>query len=238
MKKIMVWVAFGLILSGQVALAETVTERLTQSIEGPVSSKSGEVAKSLEEADIDISDALVISGNRSERLSQRSVIADYSGSDFTIFDAMTVTSRDDDDDGYYHRLKVVFDADVSSGRVRVYAKLYLSLEGGPWNHYFTSDTFLVDHDSSKDDYEVVTRLLDGYPPGYYDVLIELYDVDGDILVAEYGPNEDRDLATLPLEDRYQDDDGSDGGGGATGLGILLLGLIVPLFRKWRGINHG
>jgi hypothetical protein len=140
-----------------------------------------------------------------------------------------VISRDDDDDGYYHRLKVVFDADTSGDEVWVYARLYLSLEGGPWNHYYTTDLFPVEGDTRDDEYEVVTRLLDGYPTGYYDVLIELYDGDDELLAVNYGPYEDDDLAVLPLEDSYRDDDYG-GGGVALIMPVLLslLALVKPL----------
>jgi hypothetical protein len=77
--------------------------------------------------------------------------------------------------------------------------------------------------------------LDGYPSGYYDVLIELYDDDEEIWVAEYGPNDDQDLAVLPLEDSYRDgddyDDHYDGGGGALDLLMILSGLGALLFRN-------
>jgi hypothetical protein len=143
---------------------------------------------------------------------------------FTIADAQTVMSWDDDDDGFYHRLRVSFDPDVSGAEAWVYARLYLSLEGGPWNHYYTTEVFPINGDASDDAYEVVTRLLDGYPTGYYDVLIELYDADYDLLVLNYGPYEDRDLAVLPLEDSYRDSYEEGGGGGAAGPGFLLLML--------------
>jgi hypothetical protein len=127
---------------------------------------------------------------------------------------------------------VTFDPDVSTGRAWVYAKLYLSLEGGPWNQYYTTENFPVDEDRSDDDFEVVTRLLDGYPSGYYDVLIELYDADSDQWLTEYDSDDDQDLAVLPLEDSYRDDDGNhEGGGGALDLGIVLLGLGLLFVRR-------
>ena len=231
MKKAMTLLFAVLLLTGQAVLSETVTERLSQSVEGPVSAGTGASGRQLDQAEIDIHEQLIVSGSRTKSLNRGPVAAHHAGWSFTIFDAQTVISRDDDGDGYYHRLKVIFDPDVSHGRAWVYAKLYLSLEGGPWNHYYTTESFPIDGDSSQDDYEVVTRLLDGYPSGYYDVLIELYDADDDLWVAEYGPYEDRDLSVLPLEDSHRDSDHHHGGGGAAGLGILLLGPGVLLFRK-------
>ncbi|MCU7925122.1 MAG: choice-of-anchor H family protein [Candidatus Thiodiazotropha sp. (ex Dulcina madagascariensis)] len=223
-----------LLAMGQPVVADQAVTRLTQSVEGPVASGSVISSQQLDQARVDAYATLEVAGSRLRATAQRSLPAHAAGQTFSIFDAQTVISRDDDADGYYHRLKVSFDADFSGGLAWVYAKLYLSLEGGPWNHYFTTDSFPIEADSSEDDYEVVTRLLDGYPSGYYDVLIELYDEDEALLVVNYGPYEDRDLSVLPLEDSYRDSDDGHGGGGAFGLGILLLGLFVLGRRYFTG----
>ena len=124
--------------------------------------------------------------------------------DFSIFDATTLLLHDDDGDGYYHYFSVIFDADVSTGSAEVYARLYLSLDGGPWNHYFTTEAFTIVEDAALDEYEVVTALIADYPPGYYDILIELYEVGWPDVVASRGPFEDYDLNYLPLEDEDYD----------------------------------
>jgi len=212
---------------GQAAVAESLP-RLTQSLEGPLSAQDESVNLRLESVAVDAAPSLVTGGGRTEYAS-REVDAHPTGRVFSIFDAQSLISRDDDGDGFYQRLKVSFDADVSGETAWVYAKLYLSLEGGPWNHYFTTEVFPIVGNASDDDYEVVTRLVDGYPTGYYDVLIELYDADYDLLVVNYGPYEDRDLAVLPLEDSYRDNDWDSeetGGGGAVDPGIWLLAALA------------
>jgi hypothetical protein len=227
-----------MLLIGQQVFAVENGSRFSQSIEGLVSAglEKGEVE--LDQADVDENRALVVSGDRVTAPAQRSYAAHEPGRLLSIFDARTVISRDDDDDGYYHRLKVIFDADTSGSEVWVYARLYLSLEGGPWNHYFTTDPFPITGDATDDEYEVVTRLLDGYPTGYYDVLIELYDADFDTLETNYGPYEDSDLAVLPLEDSYRDDYDNYGGGGATGLLSLLLGGVLLMRGRYRRSPRG
>ncbi|MES9837674.1 MAG: choice-of-anchor H family protein [Candidatus Thiodiazotropha sp.] len=217
---------------GQQAGAQESGVRLSQSVEGRAAASVATEDAQLDQADLDEHQALVVSGSRMEATAQRSFAAHAPGRLLSIFDAHSVISRDDDDDGFYHRLKVVFDADTSEEEVWVYARLYLSLEGGPWNQYYTTDLFPIAGDASDDEYEVVTRLLDGYPTGYYDVLIELYDADFDLLEVNYGPYEDSDLAVLPLEDSYRDEY-HHGGGGAVGLFTLLLGLLA-LFRGYPG----
>jgi hypothetical protein len=212
-----------LLIPGQHVLAQEGGSRFSQSVEGKVAVGAEKDDPELDQAEVDEEPELVVSGSRQRATAQRILAAHTTGWEMSIFDAHTVISGDDDDDGYYHRLKVVFDADTSGYEVWVYARLYLSLEGGPWNHYYTTDLFPVEGETTADEYEVVTRLLDGYPTGYYDVLIELYDADDDLLVVNYGPYEDADLAVLPLEDYYRDDYG---GGGAMVFMPLLLGLLM------------
>jgi hypothetical protein len=222
----MLGVGLALILAGnQSAMSMENATRLSQSTEGQKSAQTQASAEQLEQMPVDELPALVRDGGRMESVARAA--AHPTSRVFSIFDAQTVISRDDDDDGFYHHLRVSFDADVADGDTAwVYARLYLSLEGGPWNHYFTTDVFPIKGDANDDDYEVVTNLLDGYPTGYYDVLIELYDADYDVWTANYGPYEDRDLAVLPLEDSYRDDDYHNGGGGAMGPGLCLLALLV------------
>ncbi|MEJ2692278.1 MAG: choice-of-anchor H family protein [Candidatus Thiodiazotropha sp.] len=233
----MTGLAFALTLTwGAAASAEEARTRLSQSVEGPVAGSSQNYAQRLDQAPLDQAKPLLSGGSRPESASQSRLLAHPTGRVFSIADAQAVMSWDDDDDGFYHRLRVSFDPDVSGAEAWVYARLYLSLEGGPWNHYYTTDVFPINGDASDDAYEVVTRLQDGYPTGYYDVLIELYDADYDLLVLNYGPYEDRDLAVLPLEDSYRDSY-EEGGGGAMGPGLLLL-LLLPIigFVHNRGIR--
>jgi hypothetical protein len=213
-------------MSGQHVFALEGGSRFSQSVGGKVAAGVEKDEVQLDQAEVDEHAELVISGSREQATAQRLFAAHTTGWELSIFDAYTEISRDDDDDGYYHHLKVVFDADTSGEEVWVYARLYLSLEGGPWNHYYTTEMFPVEGYVSDDEYEVVTRLLDGYPTGYYDVLIELYDGDEDLLVVNYGPYEDGDLAVLPLEDYYRDDYYDYGGGGAAVIMPLLLGLLL------------
>ncbi len=100
---------------------------------------------------------------------------------------------------------MTFDADTVYDVAHVYAKLYLSYEGGPWNHYATSDDFHIYFDSDNDTMTIETELADGFSPGYYDIRIELYDADFNEWLLSYGPYDDAALSNLPLEDSYYDD---------------------------------
>jgi len=160
---------------------------------------------------------------------------------FYVYDAIAEVYFDDDGDGFFYGLDVYFDVDTDFVSANVYAALYLSRDGGPWQLYYTTANFRIDGAIADDEYLVETELFEGYPTDYYDVLIEVYDADFGDLVAEYGPGDTSGLAFLPLEDQLKDTpvfvgDGFvvvDGGGGATGLGLLALALLA-LRRRARG----
>ena len=222
------------------ASAETQAEqglpfRLSQSIENS-GDASAEVRLPLFAASpLQIEPSLVRLGQREEGRAIGERLAAHSGGGqfFSIYNAETLLTQDDDEDGFYSELRVTFDADVDSGSGSVYARLYVSFEGGPWNHYYTTESFHINGDESGDDFEVVTRLLDGYPSGYYDLLIELYDADWGEHVASFGPYEDRALSVLPLEDQGRDvgHHSSHGGGGSLDmLSLMLLGFVGLMGR--------
>jgi len=210
---------------GQWAVADPPVPRLNQTIEAPGELTQEQRRQRLELAPLQESAPLIVTGDREGSVASKELVAAADIRQFWIYDAHTYLAGDEDHDGFYYRLRVTFDADVDIGGANVYAMLYLSYEGGPWNHYFTTDVFYILEDSFYDDYEVVTQLLEGYPTGHYDVLIELYDADLDVLVAAYGPYEDAALDYIPLEDQWRDLPDDDGGGGGAGwLGLLLLAL--------------
>ncbi|HET6629185.1 MAG TPA: choice-of-anchor H family protein [Woeseiaceae bacterium] len=163
--------------------------------------------------------------------------------EFWIFFADVVLFGDDDEDGHFYGIDLLFDADTIFEQADVYAVLYLSLEGGPWNEYHVTDTFRIFGATSDDEYNVVTELESGYPRGSYDLLIELYDTFDGSFVASLGPIDTSELSFLPLEDFERDDPhflppvshSHEHGGGAMGLAVLgVLGLFAALsmFRRW------
>jgi len=102
---------------------------------------------------------------------------------FQVYDGDVQLIGDLDGDGYHHAFRVSFDVDVSYDVATVYAKLYLSREGEPWSQYFTTNLFQIHGDDVGDTYEVETELLEGYAPGYYAVLVEIYSLDHAYMVA-------------------------------------------------------
>ncbi|PKH03297.1 hypothetical protein CXF72_07425 [Psychromonas sp. MB-3u-54] len=129
---------------------------------------------------------------------------------FTIYNAFTTLQDDFDFDGYYRTFSLVFDADVYSydgydSSAAVYAQLYLSKNGGPWINYYRTDDFIIHSDSDQDEYEVITSLASGYNADNYDLLIDLYQVGYDGIVATYSSNDNPALYALPLESGDYDD---------------------------------
>lgn len=222
--------------------ADPVEYRVSRSTEGIATSDA--TTPPIDKNSATWSVPLVTQGSRTTpegRPDKMATIA-YTTSDFMIFDADTLLTGDWDRDGYFTRLEVNFDADVSTTDAWVYARMFLSYEGGPWNHYFTTDIFKIYGTEPDDRYQVITDLIEGYPSGYYDVLIELYDADTDRFVAEYGPYEDHALYALPLEDEWRDggDDHYHGGGGAftpLGLGLLLIAAVIRRRVLGTSRNH-
>ena len=159
--------------------------------------------------------------------------------DFWFYDADVVLFNDLDRDGYYHGIDLLFDADTYFTIAEVYAVVYLSYEGGPWNEYGATEDFTIFGSSSDDDYVLVTELLEGYPAGSYDILIELYDAYDDALLAWIGPEDTSELAFLPLEDANRDSAVipevivvNRGGGGSLGW-MLILGLGLTAAARHR-----
>ena len=161
--------------------------------------------------------------------------------DFWIYDADVVLYADEDFDGFYSGIDLLFDADTIYSSADVYAVLYLSFEGGPWEEYAVTENFTIFGSSDTDDYSVVTDLVSGYPTGSYDLLIELFDAFNDDFVAFLAPEDTSELALLPLEDIGFDTPpgattvvvNTEGGGSLDWLTLLLLPGLAGLMRLRR-----
>ena len=254
--KIILWVIFwGLLasLSAPLMAATNEDSRTSKSISFTKSAELDKAAKDeqLKQADTDVMAALNKEGFRVESSFRAAgtISSDYgSTGDIIIYDASTELISDFNDDGFYHRFSVTIDADTVYEISYIYARLYLSFEGGPWNEYATSDNYHIYGDSALDTFVIETELADGFPPGYYDVRIELYDADFDDWLLSYGPYDDASLSALPLEDSYFDDQYPvaiypvetqvvvAGHGGSASWLILLLPVVISVARR-RGFSY-
>lgn len=211
--KIILWIFFWallIMLSTPLMAAADDSFRTSKSISFNNSTVIDKTSRDtlLKSATEDVMTPLLKQGYRTESLTTGVTIESVSYDhidEITLYDATTELISDFNDDGFYHRFSVTIDADTIYDVSYVYAKLYLSYEGGPWNHYASSDDYHIYGDSEMDVFTIETELADGFSPGYYDVRIELYDADTDEWLLSYGPYSDASLSALPLEDAYYDD---------------------------------
>jgi len=223
-------------------------ERVTRSAEGPVGDHAADElrdARSFEIVRRDPAEVVVKSRAVSSMKGSSGLKATYG--DSWIYDASTDLFSDHDGDGYFHYLRVRFDADTVFAESWVYAEIYLSADGIAWEHLYSTQDFAIWGSDPDDDYEVETDLVSGYSMAQYDVLIELYDADTGELVDEFGPNESPEFSLLPLEDSGRDghvvnvappvDDSAvyvSGGGAVSWLSLPgLLGLLLWRRRRSR-----
>ena len=252
--KITLWILFWGLLASLSAPLMAATESASRTSKSISFTKSGEPEREkkdiqLEQADADIKGALNQEGFRIESTMKSTVAAAHifdssyvAHNDVTIYDASIELISDFNGDSFYHRFSVSIDADTVFDTSYIYARLYLSFEGGPWNHYATSDNYHIHGDSELDTFVIETELADGFPLGYYDVRVEIYDADFDEWLLSYGPYDDSSLSALPLEDSYYDDQMSvvtypvetqvvvAGHGGSMSWG-LLLAAVIGVFRR-------
>ena len=174
-------------------------ERLVLAKSLPQASGSGKTRAQIEKASAEKAEKMMAQGQVQSSSFYHS---------FNIYDAKSYLSEDIDFDGFYRSFSVVFDADVVTTDFddvsEVYAQLYLSRNGGPWVHYFTTENFLIVGESPNDEYEVVTTLLDGYVTDHYDVLVDLYEVGYPDVVATISAFDVNELYALPLESANYD----------------------------------
>ena len=124
---------------------------------------------------------------------------------FEIFDVWVEQREDRDGDGYHQVIGVEFDADTTSARETVYARLYLRRDAGPWVLYSETGLFDIRYDEAADRYRVTTRLLEGFPPGRYELAIDLYALYRSGVVASRTVAFDQHGELLYLEDELNDE---------------------------------
>jgi hypothetical protein len=202
---LVIWIA--LVLLSSPLMAEETDQRSSTSISFEVNDGLDEITKDeqLKQADADVMTPLIKDGYRSESTVVGVHIESAGAGDVYVYDASAELISDLNYDGFYHRFSIALDVDTVYDTSTVYAKLYLSLEGGPWNHYATSENYHIYGNSESDIFVIETELGNGFPPGYYDIKVDLYDAYTGQWLANYGPYEDASLSALPLEDSYYDD---------------------------------
>ena len=121
-----------------------------------------------------------------------------------VFDITLDLGTDYDQDGHYSDFSLSLDLDTTLTSTSVYAVLYLAADGGPWNEYAVTGNFTISGRGSADTFSLQAELDRGYPSGYYDHYIEIYDAHSHELIGTYGPADSHLFAGLPVEGRSND----------------------------------
>ena len=144
-----------------------------------------------------------VGAQRSSKLRADSPEMSQNSSSFSIYDAWINFDLDFDADGFYSEFTVGFDPDVSAGSASVYAKIFISRNGGDWFFLGDTDDFVITQDET-DEVLVGFVLNSDFPTDQYDILIDLYETGFSGIVATIDPLLDPDLFALPLEDAGYD----------------------------------
>lgn len=145
-------------------------------------------------------------------------------------------SGDINNNGYYHRLEVEFDADTSVPYQQVFAEFTLLPSYGTERLYYTSSVFELFRESSTDWLAVDTVLDQHFAADDYLLTIRLFDAQTGYLLAEISGFDDNSLDYIPLEDygrdRYHEHSSSvEVSAGSTGI-LTLLALCLLQCRRF------
>ena len=161
----------------------------------------------------------------------------FSDGTFVIYQGYAQLIEDLDADGYFQTFSVTFDADLITANPHdeavVYAELYLSENGGPWIHYYSTDNFVIHGESSDDEFEVYSILEQGFNTNHYDVLIDLYEVGYPDIVASYSSDDNNSLYALPLESSDYDVEYVEYIHGGSSSVITLIMMITLSIRRFK-----
>lgn len=163
-----------------------------------------------------------------------------------IFDVALDLHSDYDHDGHYSTFNLTLDLDTNLSASTVYAALYLATDGGPWNEYAVTSNFTVRGRGSEDTFSLQAELDSGYPRGYYNHHIEIYDAYSHELIGSYGPADSHQFHGLPMESRIHEDQFSIGtditlsfsGTGSMDIELLALCVIVTLRCRRKSATRG
>ena len=196
-------------------------------------------------AEVDIGDALVVTGYREEgALFKRDLLRpSIYPWEVGIASARVDLSADYDGDGYYRNFRLSLDIDTDGSVEWVYLRLYVSFEGGPWNLVHRSSDMRLPWRHVSSELSLSTWLDSGYPTGYYDLRVDLLDAGSGRWLLSLGPYDDPALSALPLEDELRDTTGYYGGDALAydvavrGVGGFDAALLLPLALLYRHLRR-
>lgn len=217
-----------------VSSVETQTGNISQLITKNSVKKSSLVSSMSKSTKSNQSKSITLHSQSAIRLQQRPRLTNLDN-EFWIDDAWVTLRNDIDYDGYAYRFTLEFDADTVFKHAEVYARLYLT-RGEVFKEYHTTSVFSIYGKNTEDSLMVDSELLNGFPTGDYEILIELYDTYTDEVVAILDSYSDPDLYLLTLESKdYEYIEPViiiDEHGGSMGFFSLLLLPMLAWRRRW------
>lgn len=145
----------------------------------------------------------ILSQQTNDALSQTNASIDSLQSiyhhDVWFHNSSITLTHDEDNDGYYSRIKVKFDLDTNYSSIEVYAAMILIDNQNHETEYFVSKDFWVYGKSAIDDYQIKSLLEENWPSENYRLRIEIYDAADSSLLTSLDDIDDSNLDNLPLE---------------------------------------
>ncbi|WP_333606550.1 choice-of-anchor H family protein [Arsukibacterium sp.] len=141
---------------------------------------------------------------------------------------------DINNNGFFHRLYLRFDADTNRASQPVWAEFSLQRPGRAEQRFHVSSIFWLYRQSRNDWFAIDTIFEHDYATAYYDVIIRLYDANTGWLLAEISGYDEIILADLPLEDLQRDQPllvVVESYGGSLGI-FVLFGLGLLFYRQY------
>lgn len=147
-------------------------------------------------------------------------------------------SRDLDNDRFFSRLYVKFDAHTEKQRQDVYAVYSLINDRNQLYQIYTSSIFSL-YGASRTDQFAIDMQLTGIPRDIYKLRIQLRDAATGALLAELSGFDTSSLSRLYLESTSTDNPGpvvvvEERHGGGVGIFVLAALSLLGLSRRFRG----
>ena len=121
-----------------------------------------------------------------------------------VFDLYIDLTTDIDFDGHYSSFTVSLDIESNFSPQTVYAVFYLRQNNDLWLEYAASNNFVVSDSGPQDAIFIESNLDAGYPSGYYDHYVEIYDAYDNSLLLSYGPDQSSHVYNIPFESYTHD----------------------------------
>jgi len=123
----------------------------------------------------------------------------YDQAEIWVADVGTLLFSDTDDDGYFSGFSLSLDVDVEWDTAEVFAKIYLQPDNADSSLLHTTNVFTIYERAATDRYRVEVELLDNYPAGNYDLIVDVVNASTGRVADSVSYATHLNLDDLPLE---------------------------------------